>query len=160
MTLTLIVENFISGMHATTSFTDADFKTVEKNWERSDTLLKQINEQGYFDGRSTWSELLPEHWYFLATQNLEKVLVLDRKKQLDPRNKTVESFHFLIMGTVKCIEEQTNQNIDLIRIQVLRDLTYNFQIHSSFMMNFKTPHKLSSISKPELSIIVDNTENG
>lgn len=155
MTLTLIIENFITGAHVTTSFSDADFKTVIRNWNRSDALLRDINAQGYFDGRGTWSELLPEHWYVLVVRNLEKVLELDKKKQFDSRNRTVESFHFLLMGMVKCLEEVSAQHVDVIRFQVFKDLTYNMQMHSSMPINYKSK---SSNPKPVFSIVVDNTD--
>lgn len=157
MTFTLIVENFISGTNTTVCFSDSDFDVVNKHWTKPDKLLREINKQGYFDGKSTWNELSPEHWYVLVTRNLERVLSLEPKKQGDHKNKTVESFHFLVMGLVKCFEHVTQTSVDTFRIQVLKNSTFNFQVQNSYFMNFSSNNQKAN-AKPALSVVVDNTE--
>ena len=151
--LTLIIEIFSKDTYISVAFTDKDFESVNRQWETADRTFKKVKKDNGFNDANSWSELSTEQWYYLTALSLEKVINLPKAQQTDHRNTTIKHFHFLIMGLKKCLEVTNGKNVELIKIQVFEDMVYNFQFHSSFVF------KLKKRDKPNLSVVVDNTED-
>lgn len=159
MATTVLLSDFTTNKHFHLVFTEVEFATIEANWEKEDKLLVEVSSTSTtsFKGRTRWCDLTPFHYQVLLTQNLAMLVDLTDDEQMDESNEVVKSLHFLITGLIKALENGTNSNVELLRIDRVNDETINFSFHGSQCLNLAVTKK-DKKKTDSFKIVVDNTK--
>lgn len=128
-----------------------DMAKVQGAWERTDSVLVGLQDNPLFAGRQTWGSLDPTHYRVMIMRNLTLFAALTPEQANSREQPVVRSLIFLIGALVYCIEKRTEGQIEMLRINRIRDTEVSFDYHSALNLAVDYPKP-----KPGLRVIVDN----
>jgi hypothetical protein len=150
---TVVINDFVTDRRVVLLFNyPQDFAKIEAHWEREDKLLLALSANEAFRDRKRWCDLSPTHFRFLIMNTLNKVSALSEQEQGDADHLVMVSLAFLLSAFIKCLEDCTESNIDLMRINRLGDDEVLYDYAASINM-----HLDNLRPKKNLRVIVDNT---
>lgn len=138
-------------------FTDKEFKRVDERWQHEEPLLRELSGNKLFEGKTRWSELRPTQFNFLLMKALHKVSALEVTEQQNEEHPVVHSLHFLIMALIRCIENSSETNVEVLRLKQYDVYTVSFEFNGAVTINLNQNENEDPAKCVKPKLVVDNT---
>jgi hypothetical protein len=160
MTTMLFVDDCVNNERYYITLSDIDNRKITDNWNSPDTLLVDLVNTKFFEGKTTWGELKPIHFKFLIMRNFIHMDRLKAKQRMDTNNPVVASLYFLIGGLLRSISEKADTTVEFMKIIRITPAHINFDFHASLKLELDTfTNDDDPMEETALKVVVDNTKN-
>jgi hypothetical protein len=160
MTTMLFVDDCVNNERYYITLSEIDNRKITENWNSPDTLLVDLVNTKFFEGKTTWGELKPIHFKFLIIRNFIHMDRLKAKQRMDTKHPVVASLYFLIGGLLRAINEKADTTVEFMKIVRVTESHINFDFHASLILEFDTSNNEDDpMEEKVLKVVVDNTKN-
>jgi hypothetical protein len=148
----IIIRDHVQG-HATNLTYTADHKAaIEQVWKKPDGLLLSLQHQAAFCGRARYCDLDPYHFRVLLALHLMMLADVSEDQRLDPKNLTMRSLDWILIGLLFCLESRTQGEVSMLTINRVTDENVLYDVVMNLEpMAMPKPKKVSG-----LRVILDN----
>lgn len=155
-TVACIINDFLVNRRIFLVFAEDEFARVNAFWESEDKLLRDLQANAVFAGRTRWCDLEAHHFGYLIMKNLSYVAALSADEQSDDTHATIRSLHFLLMAMVRCIETRARSMVEMLTINRIAEIEVSFSYHAAINMALEIAAPKDT-TENHLRVIVDNT---
>lgn len=112
-----IINDYVLNRRIKLMLTEEDFEPADTNWDVTDSILAELQPNGFFNGFTTWASLEPFHYRVMLARNIAKLFADVVPGHAVPmQSDTAISLTFLTCALVRCIEKRTGCHVELIRL--------------------------------------------
>jgi hypothetical protein len=154
------ITDLTSGQGLTVVASPQDRDSVHIRWEDSDKLLRDLQQVEKFKGCLRWCDLNPGHFKFLLARNIDKTIDLLGEFGTASMSEaelyghdTMKSLRFILMSYVYCLENQTDGEVEMIKINRLRPMSITVQMQMYIDSNYRSMVSKTLRKEPRFKII-------
>lgn len=144
----IVINDYEIGRSIHIEMNDDDFELLNNHWEKSDSLLIELQNNSYFKGKLRWCDLTSSQFRLMIISNLEKMSYL-YNDDLE-NNEVAVSMRFLLSGLIKCIEVSAYCEVELLKVGRIDASNVLFD----YVANMNLPFEKTSECK--FTVVVDN----
>lgn len=152
--ITTIIDDLRTDRRYFFIFGEDDFKELEDAWTKVDQGLLQLHDNPLFKGLKRWCDLAPVHFKSMILNNLSAFLSLPPPFQTEMSHPLTKSLNLVIMGMIKCLEERTDSNLEMVKLKVIN----NGEMIVEYSAILTADIRSHISSNNFLKIIVDNSD--
>lgn len=157
----------IASHNITVVYTKKDLEKVLENWEKSDQILRDMQQFEPFTGRLRWCDLTPRHFYFLTCRMASRMFDVVTESEIDGApeedindHPILLSLHFLAMAYCHSLEQSTGARVETIQCTRHRinevTMTLGSFVDSRHDVLVKNLH--ANDDKPKFTLVTDDGE--